>query len=161
MRPQPRNPLAEAVRARNRDQLVWEDAAKWPLMLARPNRSIPISPTTAQGMDENCAAAKEFIGRVPVGVRDRMVMPHRDLPPVANATRLYTQRILEGRTNVSGPVAESLCRHQRCEWHQPVSGRTKCLNCRLHTTAHKAAGRVGYPRARSAASQRGIKGHLG
>jgi hypothetical protein len=45
------------------------------------------------------ALAKAFMESVPAGVRDRLATAYRDLPSVANATRLYAQRIVDGQPN--------------------------------------------------------------
>lgn len=52
--------------------------------------------------------AKAYMQNVPEGVRDALAQAYRELPSVANDTRLYAQRILEGRTALDIPPYRTL-----------------------------------------------------
>lgn len=52
--------------------------------------------------------AKAYMQSVPESVRDALATAYRDLPSVANDTRLYAQRILEGRTHLEIPEYRTL-----------------------------------------------------
>lgn len=52
--------------------------------------------------------AKAYMQGVPDGVRDRLAQAYRALTSVANDTRLYAQKILEGRTNLDIPPYRTL-----------------------------------------------------
>lgn len=52
--------------------------------------------------------AKAYMQGVPETQRDALALAYRALPSVANDTRLYAQRILEGRTGLDIPVYRTL-----------------------------------------------------
>lgn len=52
--------------------------------------------------------AKAYMQGMPDGVRDQLASAYRNLPSVANDTRLYAQRILEGRTHLDIPPYRTL-----------------------------------------------------